>query len=188
MRSKILKELKESFTPYIPFWEEWKQYRFNGLTGMDIYILEVQIANDFVIDISDFIMFYNQLAELQNLEKKLRQSYVEFQKWLVLKFQVTVVCLANEVPIELFFRIPFDVFKKLQGHYQTISPELVKVLQKFNCSTVGEIFFLHSCEDFRDTEKFSIVVEFQITHKIKQIVNQTLRKEVIPSKMNCTLN
>jgi len=188
MRTKILKELQESYKPYASFWEEWKEYKFNGLTTTDIYMIEVQIENNFTIQINDFVMFYNQLESLRSLTIKLKTNYVEFKEWLVMKFQFAVMKFADGIPLDLFFRIPLIVFYKMLPDYKTLSPDLIKILEKFNCQTLHEIFLLHSDKDFRNNRNFPIVVEFQMLLNIEKNSYQSLGKEVIQLDRNYALN
>ena len=84
--SSYLKQLKTTFQPYNLFWEEWKLQNDSGLTTTEIYVVEIHLKNNFIIEPEHNIMFYNQLKLIEEITKKLNSSYSKYQDWVMQKF------------------------------------------------------------------------------------------------------
>jgi hypothetical protein len=173
MKEKILNQLKESFGLYLPFWMEWKEYEFNGLTATEIYMIEVQAKNNFKNNMDDSFMFYNQLDTLKNLIHKLSENFEEFQDWLIIKFQFSIVKFSQGINLELFYKIPIAELQLPQI--------LIQNLQEFNCKNLEELFAKYSDKDFRNPTEFKTIKEFLKNEKRN---NHSLRKEVTSLNWN----
>jgi hypothetical protein len=188
MNPKILNALKQNFSPYAPFWDEWKKYRYNGLSDLDIYALDIHIKNDFLAEITDLVMFYNQRQLLASLTKKLNRGYVRYQDWLIREFRYSVIQFADGVPLDLYFTTPIELFYTVPSQHRLISDDLITTLLKFKCTTLYELFTSHLDAGFRREESFKIIVEFQTLITIQKTIHKFLRKEVTSINRTCTLN
>lgn len=184
----MLQDLKRSFLQYIAFYHEWSIYKYSGLNELDLYMLKVHFENNFEVDSDNLIMFYNNPVEIKKLTKKLDENYTFFQEWLILKFQMEVLKLAGDMPLELFFNTSFYVSSDESFYPTRISNDLLLILKKFGHRNFSMLFQCNSEKDFMKKEKFEIIVEFMTVLKIEITIYQSLKKEVKSINRNCSIN
>ncbi len=152
-----LAQLKAWYNRYQPFWTEWKDYRFNGLTKEDIFTIELYRDNHFRISDSDLRSFHQNHHILEIIEKpivnKFQHNYVEYKEWVTTKFRLFVFRKALLYGLDNFFESPLDQLK--------IDSSLKNKLKKFNCKSVEEIFTRYNDVDFLDEELFSKILQFK---------------------------
>jgi hypothetical protein len=162
MRTKILNELKNSFEPYSQLWDEWTNSNFCSLAKEEIYLINAHLKNNFQVNISEFIMFYNKIDLLQQAIQNLKLYYREFQEWVLIRFSLNLMSLTNQNNIKLFLDTPINELN--------ISEDLKAILKIFNRQTLNKIFTTYTDEDFKDDYAFKNLVAFQTTLQAKQII------------------
>jgi hypothetical protein len=177
MTTQALHPLKENVQPYILFWEEWRRYPYNGLHLVEIYALDVHIANEFSPEISDKLLFCIDPDLLEKITSRLKENYQEYQDWLILRFQTTLIWSAGKIPPDLYFATPLAELGALRGAAQPLSGPLIGILRKFRCFSLGEIFFRYGDKDFREPELFRLVLEFMSELKIVRMIYQLYQQK-----------
>lgn len=161
MRTKVLNELKASFEPYSELWNEWTQSNFCSLSKDEIYLINVHLQNNFQVNISDFIMFYNKIEVLQKTIRNLKTHYKDFQEWVLIRFPVHQINLTSENNLKTFIDTPINEFN--------ISEDLKTILKIFNQQTLNKIFSTYTDEDFKADYAFKHLVAFQMSLQGNQI-------------------
>ena len=166
-----LLELKKSFENLVPFWFDWVQYKHNGLDEIDVYIIETFRKKEFKFNPKDSPMFYYRKNIIENTLKKLELSYREFQDWVIVKFQVSLLNLFSEensnstlnelnvitdnsksISVESFFD------KEIQTLF--LEEEIKKALLTFNCLTIGGIVGQFSEYELKEKSVFKNILNF----------------------------
>lgn len=102
-----LKQLEAAYQPYVNFWEQWKLQSISGLTALEIYVIEIQKQNDFIIEPEHQVMFYNQTKVIEEITGKLNGSYCKYQDWVMQKFIDQFIRLVGFPDFEIKCAIPF---------------------------------------------------------------------------------
>jgi len=184
----MLQDLKRSFLKYIAFYHEWSIYKYSGLNELDIYMLKIHFEKNFEVDNDDLIMFYNNPIEIKKLTKKLNENYTSFQEWLILNFQIEVLKLAGDMPLDVFLETSFFTSSEGSFYPTRISNDLSLILRKFGCRNFSMLFRCNSKMDFMKKEKFEVVIEFMNVLKIEKTIYESLKKEVKSINRNCSVN
>lgn len=74
MRTNLLDELKEAYTPYAVGWTKWAKNRYCALTEFERYVMKIHIANDFKVSLEELVMFYNRNDVTEGLIVTLRDE------------------------------------------------------------------------------------------------------------------
>jgi hypothetical protein len=165
--SEFLNDLKHNFSPYAPFWSEWANYKYSGLTNRDIYLINFHILNKFKINTDNSSMFYNRKTAIVRVTKKLQINYPEFQEWAILEFQFALLKLQGNGLIEEFSEIEIQ---KLN-----IDDELKKILFLFKCKTLHKMFSMYSEKLFLEALFFGYILEFlKRFYALKENQNETV--------------
>jgi hypothetical protein len=177
MAIQLLHPLEENIQPYLLFWEEWRRYPYNGLHLVEIYALDVHIANEFRMEIDDELLFCLDPDLLKKITSRLKENYQEYQDWLILRFQTTLIRSAGKIPPDLYFSTPLTELGALRGSDLPLSGPLIGILRKFRCFSLGEIFFRYGDKDFREAERFRLVLEFMSELKIVRMIYQLYQQK-----------
>jgi hypothetical protein len=159
MRTKLLNELKTSFTPYALLWDEWTNAKCCNLNQEEIYVVSVQIANEFKVAIGDFMMFYNKIEIIESVIRKLKMGYREFQEWVLMRFPRHLLSLTDEYNIQSFLETPI--------HQLSIEEELKLILKNFNHETLHKTLANYTDEDLKKDYLFQHIMAFQSSCKQK---------------------
>lgn len=60
MRTNLLDELREAYTPYSVGWTKWVKNTHCALTEFERYVMKIHITNDFKVSLEESVMFYNR--------------------------------------------------------------------------------------------------------------------------------
>jgi hypothetical protein len=159
-KSHPLLTLKRYYLLYVPLWEQWATYKFNGLTEEDVYLVNAHILTNFSTHSND-VMFYNKPDKIKSVCEKLKSNYPTFQEKIVNKFQVYLINLSAPENLTSFLN---TLIADLN-----ISAELKSKLLIFNCKTVSELILTYSDKDFYSNRFFKSILEFVVLmneHKI----------------------
>lgn len=176
MRTKILNELKKAFEPYSLLWEEWTNSNFCSLAKEEIYLINIHVKNNFQVNISEFIMFYNKIELLQQAIQNLKLYYREFQEWALLKFAHDILNLTSTENINSFIETPINELP--------IGSELKQSLKNFNRKNLKQIFLTYTDADLKKEKVFRNIVEYRTA--CKQI-NGLTHNKISSTKNNDTL-
>lgn len=187
MDNDALNELKQMFFHYGPFWEEWKRYRLNGLKPEEIYALDIQIRNEFLVKVSDPVRLWNQSDFIEGITSKLKDNYITYQNWLILKFQTVIINKICDIPLERLTNIS-NQRKHVSQKNEVLEAELAEVLLSFNCTYLSDLLYASNDSDLRDPDKFEVIQEFMIKLKIKDIVFNHIKREIKSVPENQTYN
>jgi hypothetical protein len=177
MTTQKLHPLEENIQPYILFWEEWRRYPYNGLHLVEIYALDVHIANEFRMEIADELLFCLDPDLLERIAARLKETYQDYQDWLILRFQTALIRSAGKIPPDLYFSTPLAELGSLEDTDLPFSDPLIGILRKFRCFSLGEIFFRYGDKDFREPELFRLVLEFMSELKIVRMIYQLYQQK-----------
>lgn len=156
--NKLLEDLKQLYTLYEPFWNEWYAYKYCRLTQIDKYVLEKQKEVNFLVGPAFKVMLYNNTSVLKNTKRRLKNGLPKYKEWAVVNFQFLLIDLAKSKEFEPFFKIPiYDL---------PISNELRETLIKFNCKTIDDIVLKYSDGEMANAEIFPLILEFKRQHNI----------------------
>jgi hypothetical protein len=176
MKIEFIQNLKHRFFHIAPFWEEWKHHESNGLTEVDVELLNTFHLDDFTIKGENFKTFLEHLHIMNDLIKKLERSFFDFKNWLITKFLSEVFIITYSDPPMVEFTMPLSVLQSMKDFNGHLSSTLANTLGKFGCSSIQEIVDAHSVEDYHKPEKFSIIHEYLIQLQFERQMLQAKTK------------
>jgi hypothetical protein len=168
--SQKLEKLNSYLQLYSPFWSEWTKYSCNGLTETDIYVIASIKKNNFQFSFVDNIAMYFKANAIERITEKLRLNYPEFQEWIILKFQFSLVSLALEHDFDGFFATEIE--------FLPIHPELKMCLEKFKFRSLNDLFKTHSDCSFRQKPYFDLILTFNNILKQRGINFKSHNKKI----------
>lgn len=168
-QTQKLDVLKASFLPYEVLWSTWEQYKGNGLSADDLYVINVLRSRHFEMDIDDFIMFYYKADLLGGIANKLQMYLPSYKLWLIKQWQY---CLCG-----LALNQNFDVFFSTSISHLELHTDLKNILKEFNCNALKELMKSYPDEVLATEPYFDKIQRFLIAHAI-QSKPHSVRKEV----------
>jgi len=151
MKSPRLKQLKQSFEPYLSFWEEWKTNEVSELLPHEIRLINSKLRNNFSLSWKDYIFSAKSSEQYIIITNKLDQTIVAYQDFVIERFQSRILSV---------LRTNFEQLPYVQLAELPISKEEIKILYRFEYDTIKDIFSHIREKEFRKPHLFPIVLEF----------------------------
>jgi hypothetical protein len=169
--SKELEKLNGCFSKYSALWTDWAQYKFNGLTETDIYIVTILKERDFKCTLDDMLMFYFKGSTIAAITQKLKHTYPEFKHWAISRFYLRLVTLSDSFNSisdskksqlsfgrEDFFKV--DAFLKSDISLLSLQKNVKDALLIFGYKTLNEMVLKSSENNFKSRTMFDKVIRF----------------------------
>ncbi len=165
--NSVLSQLEENINGHGLFWSDWIRNEACSLTEEDLYTIDIHKRNNFMLNLIDSFMFYNQTKHIERINAKLIWDNKKFKEWIILNFLFSVVELARNNGGQNYLHQPIGSLE--------LKDELRGCLLKLNILYLNQIFEKYKEEDFEKEKVFKSIIEFETIAKKKNISLEQLQ-------------